>query len=386
MGFTIEDEVIRLNNDITKLQEDIFKSDIKKVEKLWKAMDENSSLEYHLNRMTKDELVKIGSKYGVRGITSLKKADAVAKVKEGIINNIDRVLELLDEDAIEYIDELISLDGVKKYTCNELINANYFRNRGLMFTGISEETLNVILPEEVYQIIKDKLDGKLREKARKNSEIINLFAGMIYYYGVLSIDKFKSLVTEYIEYSLKDINVEAIIEDGVELGFDYQIDSGLGYHIDVDDEVEILSLQQKEKGVEYYKFDKKALLKASRPDFIEENKQASKLEKVIGQLFVIDKNILKEEVDSFSIAIKNELPLEDAINTFLEAYEIESENEKNIFTIELTKLAKSIKRWVLKGYTQVELDNKNKSNEEKVGRNDPCPCGSKKKYKKCCGR
>lgn len=25
-------------------------------------------------------------------------------------------------------------------------------------------------------------------------------------------------------------------------------------------------------------------------------------------------------------------------------------------------------------------------NTEKVGRNDPCPCGSGKKYKKCCGR
>ena len=24
--------------------------------------------------------------------------------------------------------------------------------------------------------------------------------------------------------------------------------------------------------------------------------------------------------------------------------------------------------------------------EQKVGRNDPCPCGSGKKYKKCCGR
>ena len=23
---------------------------------------------------------------------------------------------------------------------------------------------------------------------------------------------------------------------------------------------------------------------------------------------------------------------------------------------------------------------------QKVGRNDPCPCGSGKKYKKCCGR
>ena len=25
-------------------------------------------------------------------------------------------------------------------------------------------------------------------------------------------------------------------------------------------------------------------------------------------------------------------------------------------------------------------------NQPKVGRNDPCPCGSKKKYKKCCGK
>ena len=24
-------------------------------------------------------------------------------------------------------------------------------------------------------------------------------------------------------------------------------------------------------------------------------------------------------------------------------------------------------------------------NETKIGRNDPCPCGSGKKYKKCCG-
>lgn len=27
-----------------------------------------------------------------------------------------------------------------------------------------------------------------------------------------------------------------------------------------------------------------------------------------------------------------------------------------------------------------------KRNEPKVGRNDPCPCGSRKKYKRCCGK
>ncbi len=29
---------------------------------------------------------------------------------------------------------------------------------------------------------------------------------------------------------------------------------------------------------------------------------------------------------------------------------------------------------------------KPKTAEKKVGRNDPCPCGSGKKYKKCCGQ
>jgi len=27
-----------------------------------------------------------------------------------------------------------------------------------------------------------------------------------------------------------------------------------------------------------------------------------------------------------------------------------------------------------------------KNDEPKVGRNDPCPCGSGKKYKQCCGK
>ncbi|MDD5020908.1 MAG: SEC-C metal-binding domain-containing protein, partial [Endomicrobiaceae bacterium] len=38
----------------------------------------------------------------------------------------------------------------------------------------------------------------------------------------------------------------------------------------------------------------------------------------------------------------------------------------------------------------VEKENNNKSkinakDIKKIGRNDPCPCGSGKKYKKCCG-
>ena len=40
--------------------------------------------------------------------------------------------------------------------------------------------------------------------------------------------------------------------------------------------------------------------------------------------------------------------------------------------------------WNYNGFTRNELNEKHK--KKKVGRNDLCPCGSGKKYKKCCGR
>lgn len=39
-----------------------------------------------------------------------------------------------------------------------------------------------------------------------------------------------------------------------------------------------------------------------------------------------------------------------------------------------------------KGITKQYRESKVIVNTNKIGRNDPCPCGSGKKYKKCCGR
>ncbi|WZL71763.1 SEC-C metal-binding domain-containing protein [Clostridiaceae bacterium 35-E11] len=39
-----------------------------------------------------------------------------------------------------------------------------------------------------------------------------------------------------------------------------------------------------------------------------------------------------------------------------------------------------------KEITKTQRRSKTVVNENKIGRNDPCPCGSGKKYKKCCGK
>ena len=108
-----------------------------------------------------------------------------------------------------------------------------------------------------------------------------------------------------------------------------------------------------------------------------------KLERILNELFIIDKEILKEEIEGFIIAIKNEVSIEEASNIFLEAYEVETEEEKVILKGELEKLALGIRKWTLKGRKINEIEGKNKTviSSKNVGRNDKCPCGSNKKYK-----
>ena len=92
-------------------------------------------------------------------------------------------------------------------------------------------------------------------------------------------------------------------------------------------------------------------------------------------------------MDALFFEIKNEGDKDNAIELFLDAYEIESDEEKKIFKEELDTLVKSIRRWSLKGHTEDEIEKAAARvvKEIKIGRNDPCICGSGKKYKKCCG-
>lgn len=49
----------------------------------------------------------------------------------------------------------------------------------------------------------------------------------------------------------------------------------------------------------------------------------------------------------------------------------------------MSELSEKVKMDMLRQLSQIEGKN---TTQKKVGRNDPCPCGSGKKYKKCCGK
>lgn len=140
-----------------------------------------------------------------------------------------------------------------------------------------------------------------------------------------------------------------------------------------------------EAGAENY-IDSTAAFKALAQFFMQNYKyDVIKAADVTGQIYLILQNggQMKEVVsllDSLGLLAKEEL-------------------SKEIVKL-LTSFHNTMHLWTLKGHTPEELmsgkveeeypDNvvkfRPRPANQKVGRNDPCPCGSGKKYKNCCGK
>lgn len=115
----------------------------------------------------------------------------------------------------------------------------------------------------------------------------------------------------------------------------------------------------------------------------------AKLRLFLEKLFGKNDTIMDLYIDIYTLC-RLEAEYEDILEVFDE-YNLEFSSAVDLekFFKILTELMNHTRIWSNKGYTPVqymELYSSQPIKSNKIGRNDPCPCGSGKKYKKCCGR
>ncbi len=129
-------------------------------------------------------------------------------------------------------------------------------------------------------------------------------------------------------------------------------------------------------------------------------------EYILGEKVTKLEGKVSELAERFSMTAEQIVAFVDGINACLpEAYEMDTLTEDSdiCLDIDFEKLYKlmveykaehlySLPQWdgIFDAETQKKLALEQKKSKtvvkgEKIGRNDPCPCGSGKKYKKCCG-
>ena len=138
------------------------------------------------------------------------------------------------------------------------------------------------------------------------------------------------------------------------------------------------------RGKPYYIPTKIKFLEHIDDGYFDDNPYIEEFKEYVNTLTKSDvkrENVISSALFQFMLSSRIQFVVDDIIDILDLVFD--SEEEAILMYDHLVKLQNNSRMWNNNGYTPLELG-EIRANTQKVGRNDPCPCGSGKKYKKCC--
>ncbi|QQE80580.1 SEC-C metal-binding domain-containing protein [Alicyclobacillus sp. SO9] len=373
--------------------------------KLWPELEFPLSLPEALMRLTKNELSDIRSTLSVPNASSLNKQDLVNLLKTEIPVRVSRILGLLDEDRYGVLKRIATAGG-KAYVDLHPFKYEYFKLRGLAFTGTVDGKRTVVMPIEVLEAFRTLDSPRLRATVRQNTEWLQLSQGLLFYYGYVSKPELIQMVENYTGTQIDAYDYFVLMYESMAFGYNMELSVDGFKHEDVANVDEVLHEHEFRPNLPFYPFTKSQLLRAGVPGFVDENPAYKALVSFLRNSFGMDMAEAEDEAEFCVYEIQHEESLAHIVQDLSQVLEIPSMEVVQKFMEHLVRLHNHTRLWFLKGHTPTELAPEGNASgllpdsnaahtgkvvkmpvrSTKVGRNEPCPCGSGKKYKKCCGR
>jgi len=371
------------------------------------------NLEDYLSTLTKKELTEIRQYWQFGGISQLNKAELIEALAERIKAQLKDWLKYQLPRNIDFLEMVIEKQKTVKrvkVTFKEVLPQalNNFYYRGILDLNDNEEETTVRIPADLVPQIEEIItDSEFKEQLKKNKEIITFVSGLLVYYGTLSVSEIYDFYEKYYDNSKKDVNYlylrklvdEAYLStDRIERYSYYYLDPGVISPEEIIDEIEM------RQNVDYYLPRKKDIFYAGSNEEEKLNSVQRKFKKMLINDFSIPEDRAEDILWTMKLDIKNDFSTMSMLQDFASEYEFKNEKQTQEFVRQLNELHNNTRMWILKGHTPEELFEEERKHlqplpknerdgsvgeqtvvkDEKVGRNDPCPCGSGKKYKKCC--
>lgn len=390
-----EEMLIRV---LTQMKEDRYKYELKREARLWGNIQGPPVLKDLLSNYTKDELSEIRQNLELKGLSTLKKQELINALQTGIINSAHSIFNLFDDFRYKLVKTIARNDGFTAKFDLEPEQIDYFRSRGIIFTGSLNGKKVLAMPPEIVSEFKNIDNSYFRQNIKRNTEWIRLVQGILFYYGTLN---FVDLVKITERTTNKEItNIPEMIDillDAMEFYEEIRFDVHGFSHYRVFDSDMVLQEHNKRPGVAYYPFTYEQFYKAGMPGYVDKNYAFRQFSHFLVDYYDIDIDEAEAVVEECVYAVRIGEPVGSIIEFLQGQFEMDDEETLKEFVEQVNFLSNNTRQWFLKGYSPEELSRKDNKrvipfpgNRDKinaaVGRNDPCPCGSGKKYKKCCGK
>ncbi|MCR2802311.1 YecA family protein [Paenibacillus soyae] len=385
-------------------QTDIDKSEAKWEEKRFKAIEPSITLAEGLSRLTKDDLTVIRTNLGIKGVSGLKKDALIEVLANGILEQAPLHFDRLEERRYRFTSNLVKDNGVaslEKQPVNPYLYSD-FVDLGIVYTGKIDGEKSLVMPAELIEAFKAHDTASYRAIMERNTEWCKLAQGLLYYYGALNTEDFVKLFRKYVgEHDSSDTASIVVMYSDL---YEYYVEDGIFRYLSVSDEKEIWDEHKLRPSLDYYPFSKEQLLQAGELGFVDRNQAYRAFSAFLAAQFDMSPEEAGYIADNCVNGIQAGAAMQDIIDELGEVIELEQRIMERLMGV-LIPLMNQTRKWHLKGYSPDEFARTTQvgplaapparaaadSNVisfpagKKVGRNDPCPCGSGKKYKKCCG-
>ncbi|MEF2888403.1 MAG: SEC-C metal-binding domain-containing protein [Turicibacter sanguinis] len=364
----------------------------------------DEKLETILNKLKKPELKRLVDHHGLKGCSSLAKG--------GLIERI--IATLGDVSRLEYIlcgmDDLMMSDFVmlvnEAYVnCDEMMSSSVYTlyNLGYVYPVMNGKEVVYMMPQVVKEAYANISQPELQDTKVRTDLVYLYLKALVNLYGICDFAQLCKVFNEYEttpltpEEALNVLFCKLTFHGNVQsFGPLFVSDSLL-----IDSEQEVLALRETQEEKEYYMPTKEEIQQFGM-DEGEWTPQLMQVQKFIEENICEDKKVAREIAHEMGMSFAYKYQPKLAFMA-LEGRQIEMEsyNVGQALMILLMDAFNHARTWENRGFRQVDLEASavkevastqvvvpmiNPIKSTKIGRNEPCPCGSQKKYKKCCGR
>lgn len=358
-----------------------------------RSVPENRTLKDALGAMTKQELDDIRFNLKITGASSLKKAELVEKLVPEIIEFTHSWFPTIVDEQYLLFESLCEKGGLTKDAGVDDAKLEYLRCIGLLACGNLDGELAWYMPEEIQDEFKKIQGTAFKEMALLNTEMVRLASGMLFYYGVQNYDQLFTGVTRLMNTEIEFFDFLGImINSSCWYANIASGQEGMFYYTVLDtDSVE--NAQRELDNVDFAPLSYARLLDAGCEGYVEKTDAYRELLQLLMKKYGKDQTAAEDIVGEITIIFENGshhegAAIKEALEYLGDQGILSTEEQVEEAATIVIEYYNSLPLWGLKGYSPKELISAPRVHHEPhttaVGRNDPCPCGSGKKYKKCC--
>lgn len=338
----------------------------------------------YLEKYDLEDLHQVAINTGVKNETALDKETLIEKISANLTN--ESVLEYTylysDDIALESWRQA-SLDNDKAKNLS-LVDIYGLYIMGLAYEDLEQEDHFFII-DEVLNKFKEVDTEENKEKRLTVQRKLNLIRAALHLYGVV---EFKQITKLFKKYYGQETTIEDLVDLVNESPYVITInEKNKEFIIDdmTDEQYKIIRSNQQKYN--YYEPEFAKFIQFSNPNYIDESSHHEDLKSWVDRHLNTDVASLEELYIHMLRKIISGQKREDIVSEIKNlGYEFTTKQEEDDFFNVVSEVIKHTRHFQYRGKSEAELGQKTIVNEFKVGRNDPCPCGSGKKYKKCCGK